>query len=86
MPYHWLKIPSSPPKQRRDDVKDKTSGKGGNLVGAQIFYDANGQAYALIKDPGNSGKLQELLADLGATESLGLVDADEKDSGVQPPG
>ena len=86
MPYHWLKIPSSPPKQRRDDVKNKASGKGGNLVGAQIFYDASGQAYALIKDPGNAGKLQELLAELGATESLGLVDADEKDAGAQPPG
>ncbi|HWQ01917.1 MAG TPA: hypothetical protein VN449_07350 [Gaiellaceae bacterium] len=85
MPYHWLKIPSSPPKQRRDDVKDKANGKGGSLVGAQIFYDATGQAYALIKDPGNPGKLAELLADLGVTDQLGLVDADEKDAGAQPP-
>jgi hypothetical protein len=85
MPYHWVKIPSSPPKQRRDDVNSKANGKGGGLVGANIFYDAHGQAYALIKDPGNSGKLAELLADLGATDSLGLVDADEKDAGAQPP-
>jgi hypothetical protein len=79
-----VKIPSSPPKQRRDEVKGKANGKGGGLVGNQIFYDATGQAFALIKDPGDPAKLADLLADLGATDALALVDADEKDAGVQP--
>jgi hypothetical protein len=84
----WLKIPSIPPKQRRDDVKNKTSGKGGNLIGALIFYerpDATGQAYALIQDPGNPAKRAELAGRSGRHRPLGLVDADEKDAGAQPP-
>jgi hypothetical protein len=83
MPYRWVKISSSPPKQRRDEVKNKVNGKGGGLVGNQIFYD-DGQAFALIKLPGDPAKAAELLADLGATVQLSLVDADEKDAGVQP--
>jgi len=78
MPYHWVKIPSSPPKQRRDEVKGKANGKGGGLVGNQIFYDGQGQAYALIKDPPDAAALQELLSELGATDAVPLQDADEK--------
>jgi hypothetical protein len=85
MPYRWVKITSSPPKQRRDEVKDKASGKGGRLCENQIFYDAGGQAFALVQVPADPAKEHDILAAIGATESFGLVDADEKADGVQPP-
>ena len=81
MPYNWMKIRSSPPKQRRDEVKGKAQGKGGRLCEGQIFYDANGQAYALVQMPKDQAKKQELIADLGGTDVLELVDADEKEDG-----
>jgi hypothetical protein len=80
MPYNWMKIHSSPPKQRRDEVKGKSQSKGGRLCEGQIFYDENGQAYALVEMPSDPAKHQELIAELGGTEVLRLLDADEKDA------
>jgi len=85
MPYNWMKIHSSPAKQRRDEVKDKSKNKGGRLCEGQIFFDADGQAYALVQVPDDPQERQQLIADLGATSVLGLVDADEQDGGVAPP-
>ena len=39
MPFHWVKIVSSPPVKRRDDVKKICHDHGADLIGGQIFYD-----------------------------------------------
>jgi hypothetical protein len=85
MPYNWVKIHSSPPRQRRDEVRTKAGQKGGRLCEGQIFYDAAGQAYALVQVPDDAAQRQDLLATLGASSALGLVDADEQADGKQPP-
>jgi hypothetical protein len=86
MPYHWVKIQSSPPKQRRDEVKRDAGNNDGDLVSQQIFFDAGGQAYALVKVPKNHPKKQAMFAAIKKNgPALGLVDADEKDAGEQPP-
>jgi hypothetical protein len=85
MPHYWVKIPSSPAKERRDVVKAKAQGKGGRLLTDEIYFDANGQAFALVQVPADPAKQQEVLQAIGATSALGLVDADEKDAGAQPP-
>jgi hypothetical protein len=85
VPYHWTIIPSSPPKQRRNDVAAKCRQHGGRLCENQIFFDEQeGQAYALIF-AADEATLRAILDDLGATERLGLVDADEKEQGKHPP-
>lgn len=83
MSYNWVQIQSSPPRQRRNEVREICRRYGGRLIENQIFYDARNQAYALVQVPAD--QRQALLAAIGATEWLGLVDADEKDSGAPPP-
>jgi hypothetical protein len=85
MPFHWLRIPSSPPQERRDQVRKICNEYGGRLVEEQIFYDESGQAYALISLPSGDGSVEKLVGDLGATSWKGLVHADEKAGGKQPP-
>jgi hypothetical protein len=85
MPFHWTIVPSSPARKRKDDVAAICRRHGGRLVGEQIFFDdMEGRAHALIGAPDNA-TLRAILDDLGATEWLGLVDADEKEQGKRPP-
>jgi hypothetical protein len=86
MPYHWVRIGSSPPRKRREQVHDICRAYGARLCERQIYYDAaQGQAYALIdvrdgKDiSGLISKLQEELLDEDR-QSMALVDADEQDA------
>jgi hypothetical protein len=86
MPYHWVKIQSSPPKERRDKANRDAQSNNGHLAEGQIFYDKTGQAYALVKHDGNNGnKHTKMLDDLQGTEALGLIDADEKAAGAAVP-
>jgi hypothetical protein len=86
VPFHWVKIVSSPPVKRRDDVKKICHDHGADLIGGQIFYDdEEGSAFALVKGPEGEQGQSELLAALGALEWVGLVDANEKESGKKPP-
>lgn len=86
MPFHWVKIGSSPPVKRRNDVKKICNDHGADLIGNQIYYDeAVGTAFALVKGPDGEQGQQDLLNALAALEWIGLVDADEKAAGKKPP-
>ena len=86
MPFHWVKIKSSPPVKRRDDVKRICHDHGADLIGGQIFYDeAEGTAFALVKGPDGEKGQSDLLEALQAEQWVGLVDADEKAAGKKPP-
>jgi hypothetical protein len=85
MPYHWLVILSSPPRERRDEVREICRRHGGRLCENQIYYDEAGQAHALVQLPADAGRQQALLTELGATGWTGLVDADEQEEDVRPP-
>ena len=86
MPFHWVKIVSSPPVKRRDDVKKICHDHGADLIGGQIYYDdAEGAAYALVEGPEGEQGQRELLDALGSLQWVGLVDADEKAAGKKPP-
>jgi hypothetical protein len=78
MPYSWLKISTSPPRERRDEVADLCRRHGGRLCERQIFYNEDGTAFALVEWPSREEAAQALLEELGATDQVGLVDADEK--------
>jgi len=81
VPYSWVKITTSPPRERRDEVADTCRKHGGRLCERQIFYNEEGAAYALIEWPNREEAAQALLAELGATDHVGLVDADERAGG-----
>ena len=85
MPFHWVAIPSSPPRERRDDVREICRRHGGRLCENQVYYDEQGAAHALVELPGDEGKQHDLLDELNAEEWLGLVHADEKHDGKRPP-
>jgi hypothetical protein len=87
MPYHWVRVPSSPPQQRRDDVAGICLSHGGRLVEGQIFYDAKGKnkAWALVETPADEAQRDALLQALHAIKWTGLVDADEEADGKAPP-
>ena len=61
MPFHWLRIPSSPPQKRRDDVEKICKEHGARLCEQQTFYDQDGQAYALVEVPGDEARVEQLL-------------------------
>jgi hypothetical protein len=85
MPYHWVRIPSSPPRERRNDVWDICQRHGGRLCENEIYCDAQDVTYALVELPPDPDKQQALLDELGAISYTGLVHADEKENGVTPP-
>jgi hypothetical protein len=85
MPYHWVKIPSSPPRERRNDVWDICHRNGGRLCENEIYYDEQDQAYALVELPADSDRQQLLLEELGAISFTGLVHADERANDITPP-
>jgi hypothetical protein len=86
MPFIWARLPSSPPRERRDEVLEICGRHGGRLCENQIFYDEQGDsARALIELPAEEAKQQALLDELRAHEWLGLVHADEKMAGTNPP-
>ena len=87
MPFHWVRISSSPPQERRDEVKRTCKEYGARLVGEEIYWDESGQAYALIdwRRDITDDELEELLGKVGGTSWKGLVHADEKVGGATPP-
>jgi hypothetical protein len=80
-----MKIRSSPPQERRDEVQRICRRHGGRLCEKQIYYDTRGGAYALVELPADPAKQKALIDELGATVYTGLVHADEKAAGVHPP-
>jgi hypothetical protein len=85
MPYHWVRIPSSPPRERRNDVWDICFRHGGRLCENQIFYDDEDVAHALVQLPDDPDAQLALLEELGADSFIGLVAADEKENDLSPP-
>jgi hypothetical protein len=85
MPYHWARIASSPPQQRRNEVGQICQRHDARLCENEIFYDEAGDVHALIEVPDDPAKQQALLDELGALESVGKVDAGEKEAGKNPP-
>ena len=79
MPFHWVKIPSSPPIERREEVKKICEEHDARLAFDQIFYDPEGSAYALVQGPNDSCQAGKLFRELHAIKVLLLVDADEKE-------
>jgi hypothetical protein len=79
-------MPSSPPTQRRNEVRQICQDHGAKLIGNEIFYGTDdGIAYALIEVSDDPAEQQALLNDLGALEATGKVNADEKEAGKPPP-
>jgi hypothetical protein len=85
VPYHWVKIPSSPPQERRNDVRKIVRSHDGRLVSDQTYYDEDGQAFALIEVPEGGAAREAILEELGAEAWVGLIDADEKAEDMVPP-
>jgi hypothetical protein len=85
MPYHWARLSSSPPRTRREDVREICRRHDARLSEGQLYYDEHGAAYALIDLPENEDQQQALLEELGADEWVGLVDADEQVERRRPP-
>jgi hypothetical protein len=85
VPFHWVKILSSPPKERRETVRDICFRHGARLCEGQTYYDAQGAAYSLVEVPAEEPEQRALLDELQATQWLGLVDADEHASETKPP-
>ena len=85
MPYHWAKIHSSPPKERRNEVAEICRRHDAKLVHNQTFYDADGSLFVLIDGPDDEAKQQALHDELQPFVWIGLVDADEKEAGKHPP-
>jgi hypothetical protein len=84
--YVWTRMHSSPPVQRRDEVREICRRHGGHLAENQIFYDGGGDyAYALIELPADADKQKALIDDLRAHQWTGLVHADDHEAGTQPP-
>jgi hypothetical protein len=87
MPFHWVRIRSSPPQERRDQVKQTCEEYGARLVGDEVYWDQDGQAYALVewRNDVSDDEFEELLGKVGGTSWKGLVHADEKVDGASPP-
>jgi hypothetical protein len=86
VPFIWTKMHSSPPNERRNQVREICRQHGGRLCDNEIFYsDEEGVAFALIEVPADADQRQHLLDDLGAEEWHGLVNVDEKTRGDKPP-
>lgn len=85
VPYHWARIASSPPTQRRNEVAEICRRHNAKLIHNQSFYDKDGNLFVLIDGPDNEAEQQALRDELAAFEWLGLVDADEKEAGKHPP-
>jgi hypothetical protein len=89
MPYHWVRIASSDPDERRKEVKEAVEGYEAKLVGEEIYFDQDGQAYALI-DWGRDiadDELEKLLgeSEVRGTSWKGLVGVDERVGKKNPP-
>ncbi len=85
VPFFWARIPSSPPRERRDEVREICRRRGARLAEDQIYYDAEGMACALIEVSVHEAEQQALLDDLSPLSWVGLVNADEYADGTRPP-
>lgn len=85
MPYHWVKIHSSPPQERRDEIAGICIEHGARLVDNEIFYDDEKGTFALVALPEDEEAALGLMDELGAYSWVGLVNADEKAEGLTPP-
>jgi hypothetical protein len=88
VPFHWVRMESSPPDKKLAEVGDACTQAGVTLVTEQIYYgDEDNVAFALIEVPASQTKadLNSLLTALGSIESYGKVDANEKQKGDRPP-
>jgi hypothetical protein len=89
VPFHWVRMASSPPQQKLDDVLAACAAQQNvTLVTGQIYYgDEDNIAFALIEVPAGQTPAQQkvLLTALKAIESHGKVDANEKQKGDRPP-
>lgn len=83
MPYSWVKVRTSPPRERRDEIADICRQHGGRLCERQLFYNEEGSAYALVEWPHREEAAQALLEEIGASDHVALVDADERASGAE---
>jgi hypothetical protein len=86
VPFIWAKVHSSPPHERRKEIRDACAAHGGRLCENEIYYsDGDDVAFALIQVPADAGQRQQLLDAINAIEWSGLVDVDEKQRGDKPP-
>jgi len=85
VPFIWTKVPSSPPRQRRDEVREICRRRGARLCEDQIYYDEDGVAHALIEVSVHEAEKNALIEDLGAYDWIVLADADEKADRGGPP-
>jgi hypothetical protein len=86
VPFHWVRVPSSPPMTALNAVRQACQKHGARLCEDTIFYGSdNDRAQALIEVPDDGAKQLALLKDLGAFEASGKLSAAEKDAGKKLP-
>jgi hypothetical protein len=79
MPYNWVRVPSSPPREIRDEIREacRTGGVARLCENQTYYYDDDQEhAYALI-EVRNVNAFQSILEERGWTVERSLVDADE---------
>jgi hypothetical protein len=83
--FHWVRFSSSPPTQRRNDVRQICQRHGAPLANNEIYYgDDDDIAFALIEVPEDPAQQRALFEELGAIKAEGKVSADEKEAGRPP--
>jgi hypothetical protein len=80
VPNFWVRIQMSPPKQRRDEVREIVKRWGGKLREDQLYKQIGrpGIGYVLIKGPDDPAAYNHMLDDLDAGPgTIHLLDIDE---------
>jgi hypothetical protein len=82
VPHWWIKIASSPPLDRRNQVRAIVARyTGAQLVGNTIFYEkgVTTSAWALVKEPTDQSKTTEMLSRLQTQDGRPLTEAAQQE-------
>lgn len=82
MPRYWVKLTTSPPLRRREEVRGIVKRWGGRLVEEELYLDVTpGSGYVLVEPPAEDDRLRAMLAELRAVRAVRLETADEAQRG-----
>jgi hypothetical protein len=78
VPNFWVRIPLSPPAQRRGQVREIVQRWGGELREDQLYKHVGrpGVGYVLVKGPNDPARYNRMLDELGGP-AIQLLDVDE---------
>lgn len=79
MPNYWVTVGMSPPKQRRDEIREKLTAYNAELREDQLYQPAHRGdiGFVLIKVPDRTTNVPKMLRAIGAIDYDELVDVDE---------